>query len=601
MQGSSADVDMADAAEPPAKQQRRTVGPSTRQQCLLAVAEAEVEEIAGGGAAGDPAAAGGAPAADSSRSQTGGHEGGAGCDKLAASSQTAGSQPRDDDKPPLAGAALSFRSSSAAGLSAAPLDGSTGQVGGRQRLQLQLVPLDVATAQDMSAAGLHPFLELTLSSGKSLLSVLHHLSNKWRQAAPSREGGAAGGSLYVHAASDCPIPLRGVCWGGPECDGQLKVRQGCVGWGEAGCGLSRVRSRPSCVRLLTPSCFLVQVGDIYASLNCPTPFQLLYSWAPCPSSLAAAGAAADASPRPGRPPSIQGEQQQPHASQAAQLKAELREALSAVAAAAPAAMVMDPRAAAAGVPAEPSQQQQQQQLQPPASRHPTFMQMLQSGDAPSQPLPVASGSAPAAAAAQNEQQQQQQLAATPAALRGSQAAGGAPLAAPSGDLAQTPGTCDARKPRGLLGLLQTPPTKASAQGRKRTPAAKKQAQSQRKPLRSAGVAVRQGGQPKAAPQQQPAVQAQAGGSCLQASTPIPAGFAPYLWGPMHPHLQQPQQPHLAQPQQPQVPILQQQQPQVLQAAQQFPSAPDPHAGERLAGELALGDSLLGMLVPPLPG
>ena len=111
------------------------------------------------------------------------------------------------------------------------------QVGGK--LRLQLMPLDGGTAGAMAAAGYHPFLELTLSTSKSLLSVLRHLGSKWQQAAPpeaaaaaatsSGSGGVGGSPLFVHPPAECPITLRGVCWGGPDCDSQLKVGAGSAG------------------------------------------------------------------------------------------------------------------------------------------------------------------------------------------------------------------------------------------------------------------------------------------------------------------------------------------------------------------------------------
>jgi len=106
------------------------------------------------------------------------------------------------------------------------LQGAGAQPG--SKLRLQLVPLDSDTAAAMAAAGYHPFLELTLSTSKSLLSVLRHLGTKWQQAAPAADvgGGSSSGSgaaLFVHAPADCPITLRGVSWGGSDCDSQLKV------------------------------------------------------------------------------------------------------------------------------------------------------------------------------------------------------------------------------------------------------------------------------------------------------------------------------------------------------------------------------------------
>lgn len=112
------------------------------------------------------------------------------------------------------------------------------QVGGK--LRLQLMPLDGPTAQAMAAAGHHPFLELTLSTTKSLLGVLRHLGTKWQAAAAAAAGGRGGASaLYVHPPSDCPITLRGVCWGGPDCDSQLKVGTWGLGQGCAGAVLER--------------------------------------------------------------------------------------------------------------------------------------------------------------------------------------------------------------------------------------------------------------------------------------------------------------------------------------------------------------------------
>jgi len=102
----------------------------------------------------------------------------------------------------------------------------------RSQLRLELVPLDDGTASAMVAAGYHPYLALTLSASKSLLSVLCHLGTKWQRAAPPPDavGGSNSGSsrdswaaLYVHAPADCPIALRGVRWGGPDCDSQLKA------------------------------------------------------------------------------------------------------------------------------------------------------------------------------------------------------------------------------------------------------------------------------------------------------------------------------------------------------------------------------------------
>lgn len=78
----------------------------------------------------------------------------------------------------------------------------------------------------MAAAGYHPFLELTLSTSKSLQSVLRHLGSKWQQAVPAGSDSRGPGevpAIFVHPPAECPITLRGMSWGGPDCDGQLKV------------------------------------------------------------------------------------------------------------------------------------------------------------------------------------------------------------------------------------------------------------------------------------------------------------------------------------------------------------------------------------------
>ena len=62
------------------------------------------------------------------------------------------------------------------------------------------MPLDGTTAAVMADAGLHPFLELTLGTGKSLASVLRHLATKWAAAAAG-----VGSSLpYVHPPPTAP-------------------------------------------------------------------------------------------------------------------------------------------------------------------------------------------------------------------------------------------------------------------------------------------------------------------------------------------------------------------------------------------------------------
>lgn len=223
--GKQGDVEMADA-EPPAKQQRRATGPTTRQQQQLALAEAEAVPSAGEGREGstsqtDALEGSGAHAPDQQQQQ-----------QPASSSGTAGSRRQDVAQPPRMAAAQSLHSNgSLMGASAAALD-SQGQAGGK--LRLQLMPLDTQTAAAQAAAGHHPFLELTLSTSKSLASVLRHLGAKWQQAAAAASGEASGGgaALFVHPPENCLITLRHVSWGGPDCDGQLKVRRW---WGPASC------------------------------------------------------------------------------------------------------------------------------------------------------------------------------------------------------------------------------------------------------------------------------------------------------------------------------------------------------------------------------
>eukprot|EP00887_Chlorella_sp_A99_P003675 scaffold7.g3675.t1 len=106
------------------------------------------------------------------------------------------------------------------------------------RLQLRLVPLDDRVVRIMQAAGYNPNLEILCRMSKSLASVLHHLGAKWQAAAPPAGAGAGGGqatagagaALYVHPPPSCPIGLRGMRWGGPDCDEQLKLL---YSWGEA--------------------------------------------------------------------------------------------------------------------------------------------------------------------------------------------------------------------------------------------------------------------------------------------------------------------------------------------------------------------------------
>lgn len=556
------DVEMADAmAPPPAKQQRRTAGPSTRQQQLLAAAEAEA---AVGSGIGDTAAV----AEGSSQSQTDGHEGNIPSQQPATSSHSAGSHPQDLAQPPRASTAYSFRSSSNAGLSGAVLEGSMGQVGGK--LRLQLVPLDPSTAQAMSAVGYHPFLELTLSTSKSLLSVLRHLGIKWQAAAPDACGNEPA-VLFVHPPADGPIPLRGICWGGPDCDSQLKM------------------------------------GDIYTTLHCPAPFQLLYSWGrPAGSAAPVAAAAAPLPVPPGKQTSSRAAQR---SAEAAQLTAELREAISAVAAA------TGPAGAAAPVSGHSQQKQEQQRAAAPG----LFLQLLQGSEAENHAMPAAEAAVELSfggfldGAEAPQFCTQQQSAAPPSLAVGG---GGTPVQAAqpcsseahmvADEAAATPGTGDPRKPRGLLSLLQTSAGKAG----KRTPAIRKQgAQSQRKASCTSSIGANQRSrgrrQKQQQQQQQPTslLQQQQGAGEAPYGMPLPAGFAPYPWTHMHPHLQAVpilQQPQLIQPVL-QVPVLQPQHPGHEPAHLPSQPAKQPQAAagsHRLPPELDFGgDSLFQLLDP----
>ena len=562
------DAEMAEAdAPPPPRQQRRTTGPSTRHQQMLALAEAAAAQQANAAAAGEGGSSQSHTGSPAQQRQP----------QPASSSQTAGSRQQDAAQLTRPSAAHSFRSSgSIGGTSGAALEGSMGL--GSCKLRLQLMPLDAATAQAMAAVGHHPFLELTLSTTKSLLSVLRHLGGKWQQAAaaagaPSGSGSAAS-ALYVHPPADCPITLRGVCWGGPECDGQLKV------------------------------------GDIYTTLHCPAPFQLLYSWAQPTSSTPAAAAVA---PSPMATASKQTSsrataqrQQSVAVAQAEQLTAELREAISAV-------------AAAAVEPMPDAQEEQQpralggEQLGGEQEQPGSFMELLagdeempmaaslgpaatpggaraalapQAGYAPSgfamavQPAPPFVPQ-PAPAAQLFQSILPPPPAAPPATARrprGKKAAAAAEAASPGGtpdQVAQPAASMEAaapatdpRKPRGLVGLLQTPADKVAKP--KRQPAAQRKA-----PASVAKGGGRQKKKQAAASQQQQQVE-------QQQAQPygLPAGFGPFMWAHMQPHMQQQQQ------QQQAVPVLQQQ-PPVLQQPQQVPILQQPLPMAQPAGAAGL--------------
>ncbi|PSC75321.1 TSL-kinase interacting 1 isoform X1 isoform A [Micractinium conductrix] len=595
------DVDMTDVEAPPAKA-RRTTGRSTRLQAqALAVEQQQQQQqleqqqasqqAAPPEGCGGTAVGGGAPVHGSSQSETGAHEGSAAVQQPASSSHTVGSQPPAAGQPVRggSGAAHSFRSSSGAGASGVVLEGgSMGQASGK--LRLQLMPLDGTTAAVMADAGLHPFLELTLGTGKSLASVLRHLATKWAAAAAG-----VGSSLpYVHPPADGPLPLRGVRWGGPDCGSEMKV------------------------------------GDIYSTLHCPTPFQLLYSWA---------GAAAD-TPKPrargaARQTSSRATSQQQQRQQSArkdELTAALREAITAVAAQGPA---QGPT---------PSQQQRQQQAQQQQAQQPgSFMQLLNSSDALAAAQPAGSmgmAAAPAAfmpsfdpataafaavppayvqppsdaamafvpadlgALPMGRYDQQPPTLEIGAAQRAVQPAGtarkhrskaraaaraataggggqpaqpdGSPAAAASDGGEQAAGaSSDPRKPRGLLGLLQTPAVDKPARA-----ARLRKAAPQRKTTVAGGRAGKGGGRQKkqtaaaaaaAAQQQQQQQQQQFGG------VPLAPGFAHghFTWALMQPQAVQ---------QEAAVPVLQ---PAVVSVLQQqhaaLQRAPAQHAQHEAPG------------------
>ena len=167
----------------------------------------------------------------------------------------------------------------------------------------------------MLAAGYNPYLEILCRTSKSLVSVLRHLSSKWQLAVPAAAGQAASStcSLFVHPTNSCPISLREVRWGGPNCDKNLKASVSPLG-----CRASSLARCQACVRracwttntvrhsldispVITLVCFsfLLQIEDIYSTLRCPTPFQLLYSWSE--AALPAAASSGDAVLNPWQP------------------------------------------------------------------------------------------------------------------------------------------------------------------------------------------------------------------------------------------------------------------------------------------------------------
>ena len=549
-----ADAEMADALLP--KPKRRTTNRSRQ-------AEADAVALAATQTAAAAVAGGAGSCGESGKAGTGG-----GLQRHPSSSHAAAADLGGAAVPTQLqhlSAANSFRSSSQ-GASGGGLGASTGQGGGK--LQLRLVPLGTVEEDAMSTAGYNPYLELTCSSSKSLTSVLRHLCGKWLRALPP------GAIMYVHPPPDCPIGLRGTCWGGLACDQLLKVR-----WGRARskrAGPARRGSRHGAVRQhrwLGPR--TPQVGDIYAALMSPSPFILLYSWGasmgqPAPSSSSAglhhvssSGAMASGARQAEAPAAA------PRLEQPQQLQAVLREAISA---AAEGAVMTSGGAAAPGV-HQPHESFTQMLLEggagdvlaarivhaaPCTSSDPATVQQLPASVPgfgavlqlpPSwqhhlaaaavlqqQPLPLvqvllepgallATTTTPSAAA-----KQQQQGDGAPQARAASQ------QHAPPAEAAQAPDI--ARKPRGLLGLLQAEPV-----ARKPPPAKQRQ--------RKAAA----GGGRRGKKCTQPASQLQLG-----VQMPLPAEMAPYLWAAQqqvqeqpHAHpsvLQQPAPLEHAQPSQP---------------------------------------------------
>lgn len=349
------------------------------------------------------------------------------------------------------------------------------------------------------------------------------------------------------------------------------------------------------------------MGDIYTTLHCPAPFQLLYSWGrPAGSAAPVAAAAAPLPVPPGKQTSSRAAQR---SAEAAQLTAELREAISAVAAA------TGPAGAAAPVSGHSQQKQEQQRAAAPG----LFLQLLQGSEAENHAMPAAEAAVELSfggfldGAEAPQFCTQQQSAAPPSLAVGG---GGTPVQAAqpcsseahmvADEAAATPGTGDPRKPRGLLSLLQTSAGKAG----KRTPAIRKQgAQSQRKASCTSSIGANQRSrgrrQKQQQQQQQPTslLQQQQGAGEAPYGMPLPAGFAPYPWTHMHPHLQAVpilQQPQLIQPVL-QVPVLQPQHPGHEPAHLPSQPAKQPQAAagsHRLPPELDFGgDSLFQLLDP----
>jgi hypothetical protein len=109
--------------------------------------------------------------------------------------------------------------------------------GGRERLTLQLVPLDDTTKAIMTALGHCPHLELTSRAGKSTQSVLRHLQAKWVNA-------------------DVPVGAQ------LQLFGLSSSAHTTLSWG-------------STYNLTT-------IAAVHALMGYPTPFRLKYAWLPPP-------------------------------------------------------------------------------------------------------------------------------------------------------------------------------------------------------------------------------------------------------------------------------------------------------------------------------
>jgi hypothetical protein len=90
--------------------------------------------------------------------------------------------------------------------------------------------------------------------------------------------------ICFYPPHDCPLPIRGMQWGGPGCDPKLKAS-----WATCHCSCFAGQLRGGAPALSSCMPDRLQVGAIFGTLQCPSPFQLLYSWDGCMASQASAG------------------------------------------------------------------------------------------------------------------------------------------------------------------------------------------------------------------------------------------------------------------------------------------------------------------------